>query len=188
MAFPPNVWNQIKNLTADEIKKALERDNFQNEGKRGAVLGFYRPGNPPKRVTIHYHPKKTYGAKLLQGLIADIGWTEDDSRIDRLVAAGRCERDRRCGFQAPSMSALTLDGARVLIPGGAGLIGSHIADHLVQEQVAEIVALDNFVRGRREDLAAASERGRVTPGCAAHHASAPKIPRSRSTVGINRLF
>ncbi|MFN0093448.1 MAG: NAD-dependent epimerase/dehydratase family protein [Dehalococcoidia bacterium] len=42
--------------------------------------------------------------------------------------------------------------ARVLITGGAGLVGSHIADRLAQEEVAEVVVLDNFVRGRMENL------------------------------------
>jgi UDP-glucose 4-epimerase len=50
---------------------------------------------------------------------------------------------------------------RVLITGGAGLIGSHIADLLVKEGAAEIIVLDNFVRGRRENLAWSSEHGRV---------------------------
>jgi UDP-glucose 4-epimerase len=51
---------------------------------------------------------------------------------------------------------------RILITGGAGLIGSHIADLLVDEGVAEIVVLDNFVRGRRENLAKAISRGKLT--------------------------
>jgi UDP-glucose 4-epimerase len=51
---------------------------------------------------------------------------------------------------------------RVLITGGAGLIGSHIADQLVEREVREIVVLDNFVRGRRENLAKAIGHGRVT--------------------------
>lgn len=51
---------------------------------------------------------------------------------------------------------------RVLITGGAGLIGSHIADLLVDEGVAEVVVLDNFVRGRRENLARALKSGKVT--------------------------
>ena len=42
---------------------------------------------------------------------------------------------------------------RVLITGGAGLIGSHIADLVALEQPREIIILDNFVRGRRENLA-----------------------------------
>ncbi len=50
---------------------------------------------------------------------------------------------------------------RILITGGAGLIGSHIAD-LVAPDAAEIVVLDNFVRGRRENLETAMQKGRVT--------------------------
>lgn len=45
---------------------------------------------------------------------------------------------------------------RILITGGAGLIGSHIADLVALEQPREIVILDNFVRGRRENLAQAA--------------------------------
>ena len=50
---------------------------------------------------------------------------------------------------------------RILITGGAGLIGSHIADLLVKQSKAEIVILDNFVRGRRENLRWALTHGRV---------------------------
>ncbi|MFM5892688.1 MAG: SDR family NAD(P)-dependent oxidoreductase [Dolichospermum sp.] len=42
---------------------------------------------------------------------------------------------------------------RILITGGAGLVGSHIADLLVKEGVSEIVVLDNFTRGCRDNLA-----------------------------------
>jgi UDP-glucose 4-epimerase len=45
---------------------------------------------------------------------------------------------------------------RVLITGGAGLVGSHIADLVALEQPREILILDNFVRGRRENLAQAA--------------------------------
>jgi len=50
---------------------------------------------------------------------------------------------------------------RVLITGGAGLIGSHIADLLIREEDPEVLVLDNFVRGRRENLAWAMAHGRV---------------------------
>ena len=50
---------------------------------------------------------------------------------------------------------------RILITGGAGLIGSHIADLLVGESAGEIVVVDNFVRGCRENLAQASKSGVV---------------------------
>jgi UDP-glucose 4-epimerase len=52
--------------------------------------------------------------------------------------------------------------SRILITGGAGLIGSHIADQLVQEGVGEIVVLDNFVRGRLENLSRAQSKGSIT--------------------------
>jgi UDP-glucose 4-epimerase len=51
---------------------------------------------------------------------------------------------------------------RALITGGAGLIGSHIADLLVADEIAEVVVLDDFSRGRRENLAGAIGRGNVT--------------------------
>jgi nucleoside-diphosphate-sugar epimerase len=49
-----------------------------------------------------------------------------------------------------------------LITGGAGLIGSHIADRLVAEGIDEIVVLDNFTRGRPQNLESAMASGRVT--------------------------
>jgi UDP-glucose 4-epimerase len=52
-------------------------------------------------------------------------------------------------------------GKRVLITGGAGLIGSAIADQLVAGGAGEIVVLDNFVRGRRSNLAWAQANGAV---------------------------
>lgn len=51
---------------------------------------------------------------------------------------------------------------RILITGGAGLIGSHIADLVAREEPKEIVVLDNFVRGRRENLVDAIDRAPVT--------------------------
>ncbi|KQO76283.1 NAD-dependent epimerase/dehydratase family protein [Rhizobium sp. Leaf262] len=51
---------------------------------------------------------------------------------------------------------------RVLITGGAGLVGSHIADLVALEQPLEIVILDNFVRGRRSNLAQAVAAAPVT--------------------------
>ena len=60
------------------------------------------------------------------------------------------------------MTMFQLKDSRVLITGGAGLVGSHIADQLVDEGVAEIVVLDNFTRGRRENLAGPFPPGLLT--------------------------
>jgi UDP-glucose 4-epimerase len=54
-----------------------------------------------------------------------------------------------------------LQAKRILMTGGAGLVGSHIADLLVRENNPEIIVFDNFVRGRRENLAWAMAHGRV---------------------------
>lgn len=51
---------------------------------------------------------------------------------------------------------------RALITGGAGLIGSHVADRLAAEGLHEIVVLDNFTRGRRQNLESAIATGNVT--------------------------
>src|SRR4051794_21296334 len=58
------------------------------------------------------------------------------------------------------MSGKRMMFERVLVTGGAGLVGAHIADLLVPEEIAEIIILDDFSRGRRENLAAALASGR----------------------------
>ncbi len=59
------------------------------------------------------------------------------------------------------MSSLSLRGQRVLITGGAGAIGSHLADQVVSAGADEVIILDNFVRGRRENLTWAINNGPV---------------------------
>jgi UDP-glucose 4-epimerase len=51
---------------------------------------------------------------------------------------------------------------RFLVTGGAGTIGSTIVDQLVAGGAAEVVVLDNLVRGRLENLASARDSGPVT--------------------------
>jgi UDP-glucose 4-epimerase len=51
-----------------------------------------------------------------------------------------------------------LQGATVLVTGGAGLIGSHIVDGLIDRGAGEIRVLDNLVRGSRLNLRSAARR------------------------------
>lgn len=57
---------------------------------------------------------------------------------------------------------MDLKDKRLLLIGGAGLIGSHTVDALLQEDVAEIIIYDNFTRGSRENIAEALKDDRVT--------------------------
>ncbi len=43
---------------------------------------------------------------------------------------------------------MNLSGARILVIGGAGFIGSHVVEALLQTDVGQVVIYDNFSRGR----------------------------------------
>jgi UDP-glucose 4-epimerase len=56
---------------------------------------------------------------------------------------------------------MDLKGAKLVLVGGGGLIGSHTTDRLLGEDVREIIIYDNFVRGRVENLENALKDPRV---------------------------
>ena len=84
-------------------------------------------------------------------------WTD---RATGAQAHRRCERSSH-GDRSLNMRSISLRGERALVTGGAGTIGSHIVDQLVEAGASEIVVLDNLVRGRRENLAEALASGSV---------------------------
>ena len=47
---------------------------------------------------------------------------------------------------------MDLNGKTILVIGGAGLIGSHVVEELLKEDVKEVVIFDNFCRGTLENL------------------------------------
>lgn len=57
---------------------------------------------------------------------------------------------------------MQLTDKRIMVVGGAGLIGSHVVDELVKTDVGEIIVYDNFFRGRRDNLREAMKDPRVT--------------------------
>ncbi len=59
------------------------------------------------------------------------------------------------------MRTNSLRHERALVTGGAGTVGSHIVDQLLHAGIEEVIVLDNFVRGRRENLAGAIASGSV---------------------------
>lgn len=56
---------------------------------------------------------------------------------------------------------MDIRGKKFVVVGGAGLIGSHTVDKLLQEDIKEVVIYDNFVRGSRENLNSALRDPRV---------------------------
>ena len=83
MGWPSNVWNQLKSITADELMSALDRDGWTCDTSGGS-MHIYLSGDG-RRVSIHYHPQRTYGPKMLQKLLDDIGWDEAALRRLKLI-------------------------------------------------------------------------------------------------------
>ena len=78
-----------------------------------------------------------------------------------------------------------IKGSRILVTGGAGFIGSTIADQLLAAGAAEVRVLDNFVRGTWNNLAQAHSHGgvRVVEGDIRDAATVDQM-----TAGVEYVF
>jgi len=54
-----------------------------------------------------------------------------------------------------------IEGSTIAVIGGAGFIGSHIVDQLLDEPVERVIVVDNFVRGTRGNVERAAQDPRV---------------------------
>ena len=78
------------------------------------------------------------------------------------VRRGRSPRRRPLTSRPMEIEGATVSGfGKVLVTGGGGAIGSNVVDELVLAGADEIIVLDNFVRGRRENLDWARANGAV---------------------------
>ena len=84
MGFSKNAWEQLKNITADELISALIKDGFVPDAKLKAERIYRRPDG--RKASIHYHTgNKGYGRGLLNALLEDTGWSEADMRRLKLI-------------------------------------------------------------------------------------------------------
>jgi UDP-glucose 4-epimerase len=83
------------------------------------------------------------------------------------------------------MKSSSLAGERILVTGGAGTIGSHLVDQLIEAGAEQITVLDNFVRGRRENLVLAIPSGivRIVEGDIRDRELVRKL-----TTGVDTVF
>jgi UDP-glucose 4-epimerase len=77
-----------------------------------------------------------------------------------------------------------VEGAKCLVTGGAGFVGSAIVDQLLEAGAAEVRVLDNFVRGNMSNLAQAFEKGgvRVIEGDVSDRAVVDKLVKGADYV------
>ena len=85
MAYPEPIRRQLKKCTAARLIRALESDGWKEQKTSGATRSFVKPESDLPPIVIHYHPKKTYGMKLLTKLLGNAGWNEDNLRRLRLI-------------------------------------------------------------------------------------------------------
>ena len=78
--YSKNIWDQLKGLKVEKLIKALEKDGWildETRKNTSAYIKTCSEGN--KRITIHYHPGKTYyNPSLLKAILDIIGWEEKD--------------------------------------------------------------------------------------------------------------
>lgn len=76
-------WAQLKAITADDFIRALKKDHWSLDAMNGGSMQIYRKDQ--RRVSVHYHPNKTFGPNLLKALLEDTGWTEAEMRQLKLI-------------------------------------------------------------------------------------------------------
>jgi len=83
MKLTPSAWAQLKSVTVGRLCAALEKDGWMLDMAGGS--GRVYRHHDGRRVAIHYHPGKTFGAGMLRMLLKDTGWSMEDLRRLKLI-------------------------------------------------------------------------------------------------------
>ena len=81
-SYGRHAWNQIRGISVEKLMRALRADGWAEEKRRSGTRPFYKDG---ARIVIHYHPGKTFGPKILRGILQSIGWSEADLKRLKLI-------------------------------------------------------------------------------------------------------
>lgn len=83
---------------------------------------------------------------------------------------------------------MSLENKSVLVTGGAGFIGSHLVDRLIQEKPSNLVVVDNFSLGKESNL---EEARRSYPGLKVYNLDASNYKAMKGVMeqeGIQVIF
>ena len=83
MNFSEMVWEQIKNKSIEGLNSALLKDDWVVDRSEGSAL-LYMPPNG-RRVSLHFHPHRTFNAILPKLILDQIGWYVKDIRRLKLI-------------------------------------------------------------------------------------------------------
>jgi predicted RNA binding protein YcfA (HicA-like mRNA interferase family) len=84
LVYSKNAWDQLKGILCDDLIGFLKKDGWVWDVTIGASQAYIHPQRK-KRITVHYHPNKSYGPSLLKALLEDIGWTEKDMKRLKVI-------------------------------------------------------------------------------------------------------
>lgn len=78
-------YSKLRNLTAQKLIHALERDGFTFSRQSGSHQIYYRPDGRRVNVTFH-HPSDTFPIKTLKRILEEeAGWTKADLKRLKLL-------------------------------------------------------------------------------------------------------
>lgn len=88
MSYPKHVFAQLKALDSGSLIGTLEKDGWVLDTTVGSIRTYIKQAEnrPNRRVQVHYHgDKRTYGRWLLNKMLSEIEWTENDLRRLKLI-------------------------------------------------------------------------------------------------------
>ena len=79
MTLPPSVLQRLRNVSAGELARALERDGFSYRRRKGSSRVYRHEDG--RRVIVHFHRSSdTFPLGTLRSILQGARWAEEDVR------------------------------------------------------------------------------------------------------------